>query len=89
MPTHSDATPEEPLEVFGRIKVEVASRMKLPSATEPVLKARPVAVSTVARAAMKVRRVYFTDMILMAFFMLVLAMMFREVSYGISLPMLI
>jgi hypothetical protein len=52
MPTHSDASPEEPLGVLGRTRVEVDSRMKESDATGPVLKAGPMAAFTEAIAVM-------------------------------------
>lgn len=52
MPTHSDASPEEPLGALGSTRVEVDSRMKESDATGPVLKAGPMAAFTEAIAVM-------------------------------------
>lgn len=52
MPTHNDASPEEPLGALGRTRVEVDSRMKESEATGPVLKAGPMAAFTEAIAVM-------------------------------------
>jgi hypothetical protein len=52
MPTQREASPEEPLGVLGRTRVEVDSRMKESEATGPVLKAGPKAAFTEAIAVM-------------------------------------
>lgn len=46
IPTQRDAEPVEPLGALGRVRVEVASRMKESVATGPVLNAGPMAAST-------------------------------------------
>lgn len=53
IPTQREASPEDPLGALGRTRVEVASRMKEPSETGPVLKAGPMAAfaDPTARAA--------------------------------------
>jgi hypothetical protein len=50
MPTQREASPDEPLGVLGRTRVEVDSRIKESEATGPVLKAGPMAAFTEAIA---------------------------------------
>lgn len=57
MPTHSEVIPEEPLGIFGRTRVEVASRMNESEATGPVLNAGPIAAFADVQAAATARRI--------------------------------
>jgi hypothetical protein len=50
MPTQREVSPVESLGASGRMRVEVASRMKVLLATGPVLKAGPIAASTDVQA---------------------------------------
>lgn len=43
MPTHNEVEPDESLGVLGRVRVDVASRMKELEETGPVLNAWPMA----------------------------------------------
>jgi hypothetical protein len=52
IPTQREASPDEPLGVLGRTKVDVDSRMKESEATGPVLKPGPMAAFTEAIAVM-------------------------------------
>ena len=58
IPTHSEASPDDPVGAFGRTSVEVASRIHEPEPTGPVLKAGPIAACTeeVNAAAARVER---------------------------------
>lgn len=49
MPTQREASPDEPLGALGRMRVEVASRMKEFEATGPVENAGPIAAWTEVR----------------------------------------
>jgi len=50
IPTQRERTPEEPVGPLGKMRVDVDSRMNELAATGPVLKAGPMAPSTVVMA---------------------------------------